>query len=159
MGKQLSQRWSSALALRLEDVDVYNPSVPTPSILKESVGYNLLSTVRASVIHDTRDAAFGSSTGHYIDLGYEQAFGQYNYPRFEAEARQYFTTYQRIDGQGKHTLLLRGQASWSGSDTPIFEKFYAGGFQTFRGFAFRGVSPVQDNVYTGGNFMVLGGVE
>ena len=159
LGKQLTQRWSSALALRLEDVDVYNPSVPTPSILQQSVGYNLLSTVRASVIHDTRDAAFGSSSGHYIDLGYEQAFGQFNYPRFEAEARQYFTTYQRIDGQGKHTLLLRGQASWSGSDTPIFEKFYAGGFQTFRGFAFRGVSPTQQNVLTGGNFMVLGGVE
>ena len=159
LGKQLTQRWSSAVALRLEDVDVYNPTVPTPSILKESVGYNLLSTVRASLIHDTRDRAFGSSSGHYIDLGYEQAFGQYNYPRFEVEARQYFTTYQRIDGQGKHTVLVRGQASWSGSDTPIFEKFYAGGFQTFRGFAFRGVSPTQENVLTGGNFMVLGGVE
>ena len=159
LGRQLTKQWSAAMALRLENVDVYNPSVPTPQILAESVGYNLLSTVRGSVMHDTRDAAFGSSSGHYFELGYEQAFGQYNFPRLEVEGRQYFTTYQRVDGQGKHTLMLRGQASWSGNDTPIFERFFAGGFQTFRGFAFRGVSPVQENVYTGGNFMVLGGAE
>jgi outer membrane protein insertion porin family len=159
LGRQLTQRWSTALALRLEDVDVYNPYQPTPPLLEESVGTNFLSTVRASLMHDTRDAAFGSTSGHYIELGYEQAFGQYNFPRLEVEARQYFTTYQRVDGQGKHTLMVRGQANWSGSDTPIFERFFAGGFQTFRGFAFRGVSPVQGGVYTGGNFMVLGGAE
>jgi outer membrane protein insertion porin family len=159
LGRQLTKQWSAAMALRLENVDVYNPSVPTPQILAESVGNNLLSTLRGSVMHDTRDAAFGSSSGHYFELGYEQAFGQYNFPRLEVEGRQYFTTYQRVDGQGKHTLMLRGQASWSGNDTPIFERFFAGGFQTFRGFAFRGVSPVQENVYTGGNFMVLGGAE
>ena len=159
LGRQLTQRWSTALALRLEDVDVYNPYLPTPPILAESVGTNLLSTVRGSLMHDTRDAAFGSSTGHFIEFGYEQAFGQYNFPRLEAEARQYFTTYQRVDGQGKHTVMVRGQVNWSGSDTPIFEKYFAGGFQTFRGFAFRGVSPIQGGVYTGGNFMVLGGAE
>jgi outer membrane protein insertion porin family len=159
LGRQLTKQWSAAMALRLENVDVYNPSVPTPQILAESVGNNLLSTLRGSVMHDTRDAAFGSSSGHYFELGYEQAFGQYNFPRLEVEGRQYFTTYQRVDGQGKHTLMLRGQASWSGNDTPIFERFFAGGFQTFRGFAFRGVSPTQGEVYTGGNFMVLGGAE
>jgi outer membrane protein insertion porin family len=159
LGRQLTKQWSAAMALRLENVDVYNPSVPTPQLLAESVGNNLLSTLRGSVMHDTRDAAFGSSSGHYFELGYEQAFGQYNFPRLEVEGRQYFTTYQRVDGQGKHTLMLRGQASWSGNDTPIFERFFAGGFQTFRGFAFRGVSPTQGEVYTGGNFMVLGGAE
>ena len=159
LGRQLTQQWSTALALRLEDVNVYNPYLPTPPLLAESVGSNFLSTVRASLMHDTRDAAFGSTSGHYIDFGYEQAFGEYSFPRFEAEGRQYFTTYQRVDGQGKHTLMVRGQAAWSGSDTPIFERFFAGGFQTFRGFAFRGVSPIEGGVYTGGNFMLLGGAE
>ena len=56
-------------------------------------------------------------------------------------------------------MTLRGQANWTGDDTPIFERYYAGGFQTFRGFAFRGVSPVQGNVKVGGNWMVLGGAE
>lgn len=159
LGRQLTQQWSTAVALRLEDVRVYNPHLPTPPILAESVGTNFLSTIRGSLMHDTRDAAFGSTSGHYLEFGYEQAFGEYNYPRLEVEGRQYFTTYQRIDGQGKHTLMVRGQANWSGDNTPIFERYFAGGFQTFRGFAFRGVSPTQEGVYTGGNFMVLGGAE
>lgn len=159
LGRQLTQQWSTAVALRLEDVRVYNPHLPTPPILEESVGTNFLSTIRGSLMHDTRDAAFGSTSGHYLEFGYEQAFGQYNYPRLEVEGRQYFTTYQRIDGQGKHTLMVRGQANWTGTNTPIFENYFAGGFQTFRGFAFRGVSPTQEGVYTGGNFMVLGGAE
>ena len=51
---------------------------------------------------------------------------------------------------------------WTGDNTPIFERFFAGGFQSFRGFAFRGVSPVSDqnpNVYIGGQFMAVGTVE
>ena len=159
LGRQLSQKWSTSLALRLEDVNVYNPFLPTPPLLKAALGNHLLSTLRGSLIHDTRDAAFNASQGHYVELSYEQAFGQYHYPRFELEARQHFTTYQRIDGQGKHTVTLHGQANWSGRDTPIFERFYAGGFQSFRGFAFRGVSPIQGGVYTGGTFMTLGSVE
>ena len=159
LGRQLTRRWSSSLALRLEDVDIYNPTVPSPQILTNALGYSLLSTLRGSIIHDTRDAAFNSGQGHYFELSYEQAFGQFSYPRVEVEARQYFTTYQRVDGQGKHTISIRGQAGWSGSDTPIYERFFAGGFQTFRGFAFRGVSPVDTGVYTGGNFMALGSAE
>jgi outer membrane protein insertion porin family len=48
---------------------------------------------------------------------------------------------------------------WTGDNTPIFERFFAGGFQSFRGFAFRGVSPTQQGVYIGGQFMAIGTVE
>ena len=160
VGRQFTQRWSGALALRLEDVNISNPRpLPVPPGLASAVGGNFLSTLRASVMHDTRDAAFLPSEGHYLEMSVEQAFNQFNYTRLEAEGRQYFTTYRRADGGGRHTLTLRGQANWTGDDTPIFERFYAGGFQTFRGFAFRGVSPVQGNVRVGGNWMVLGGAE
>lgn len=159
LGRQLTQHWSASFALRLEDVDLFNPTVPTPPQVAAAVGYSLLSTVRGSLIHDTRDRAFNSSQGHYLELAYEQAFGQFNYPRFEVEGRQYFTTYQRVDGQGKHTILVHANAGWTGSSTPIYENFFAGGFQSFRGFAFRGVGPSTDQVITGGTFMFLGGAE
>jgi len=159
LGRMLTQRWSASAAIRLEEIDLFNPTLPSPQLLHDAVGANFLSTVRGSLIHDTRDAAFNSSTGHYFELSYEQAFGQFNYPRLEIEGRQYFTTYQRVDGQGKHTVMLHGQGSWSGSETPIFERFFAGGYQNFRGFAFRGVSPTEMGVYVGGNFMLLGTAE
>ena len=159
VGRQFDQRWSGALALRLEDVNVSNPHSPTPPSLAAVVGDNFLSTVRASVMHDTRDAAFLPGEGHYLEFGVEQGFNEFNYTRLEAEGRQYFTTYRRADGGGRHTVTLRGQVNWTGDDTPIFEKYYAGGFQTFRGFRFRGVSPVESNVEVGGNWMLLGGAE
>ncbi len=49
--------------------------------------------------------------------------------------------------------------SWTGSDTPIFERYYAGGYSSFRGFAFRGMSPRDgnfNNFKVGGNFMAWG---
>ena len=159
VGKQFSQQWSGAIALRLEDVDISNPTIPTPPLLTEVLGQTFLSTARASLTHDTRDAAFLPGSGHYVELGVEQAFGEFSYTRVEAEGRQYFTTYQRADGAGKHTVSVNGQASWTGQDTPIYERFFAGGFQSFRGFAFRGVSPIQTGVRVGGTTMLLGSVE
>ncbi len=159
VGRQLTPKWSTSLALRLEDVDIYNPSVPTPQLLTRALGNSLLSTLRGSLIHDTRDRAFNATEGHYFEISYEQAFGQFNFPRFEVEGRQYFTTYRRVDGQGKHTLLFHGQSGWTGNNTPIYENFFAGGFQSFRGFAFRGIGPSDKGVLTGGTFMLLGGAE
>jgi outer membrane protein insertion porin family len=159
VGRQLTQALSINGALRLETVTLDNPDVPTPLILQESLGDNFLSTFRPSIAHDTRDSAFLPGEGHYIELAYEQAFGDFSYPRAELEARQFFTLYTRPDGDGRHTLTVGGQLGWTDDDTPIFERFYAGGFQTFRGFDFRGVSPRELDVRVGGNWLMLGTVE
>lgn len=159
VGRQLSPTWSVNSALRLEGVRVSDVYVPTPQILREAEGDNFLSTVRFSVINDTRDMPFLPGEGHRLEFGYEQAFGEYVYPRFDVDARQYFTLYQRPDGGGRQILTVGGQAGWTGNDTPIFERFFAGGFQSFRGFAFRGVSPEVLGCYIGGQFMAVGTVE
>ena len=56
-------------------------------------------------------------------------------------------------------LSIRGELGWSGADTPIFERFYAGGFQTLRGFQFRGIGPVDQGQKVGGNTKLLSGIE
>ncbi len=162
LGRQLSPEWSVTTALRLEGVRIADVTVPTPGILEDVVGDNFLSTVRGSLIHDTRDMPFMPGEGHKVEVTYEQGFGQFTYPRVEADARQYFTLYQRPDGGGRQILTVGGMMGWTGDNTPIFERFFAGGFQSFRGFAFRGVSPVSDqnpNVYIGGQFMAVGTLE
>ncbi|MEZ6061615.1 MAG: outer membrane protein assembly factor [Planctomycetaceae bacterium] len=159
VGRQLTPEWSVAAALRLEDVNLRGVAAGAPAILQQAVGDNFLSTGRLSVTHDTRDAVIMPGTGHYFDAGYEQAFGDFTYPRFEGEFRQYFTLHQRPDGSGRQVLTLAGDVGWSGDDTPVFERFYAGGFQSFRGFAFRGVTPRINNIGIGGNFKALGTVE
>ena len=141
--------------LRLEEVVISDPDFPTPPILAEAVGSNFLSTGQISLTHDTRDSAMLPSEGHRIMAAYEQAFGDFQYPRFEIEGSQYFTVWSRPDGNGKHIVIASAEVGWTGDDTPIFERFFAGGFQTFRGFDFRGVSPEQFGVKVGGEFMFL----
>ncbi len=159
LGRQLTQQWSIASALRLEEVEISEPNVPTPSLLADVLGSNFLSTVRFSVAHDTRDSPFIPGEGHFVEAAYEQGFGDFVYPRAEAEARQFFTLYSRPDGMGRHILSVGGNLGWTDSGTPIFERYYAGGFQTFRGFQFRGVSPRQLGTRVGGRWMMLGSVE
>ncbi len=165
LGRQITPEWSVNGAIRLEDVEVRNPRAVTGGTtsvpeLEAVRGGNFLSTVRGSLSHDTRDSSLLPSEGHFYDLAYEQAFGDFNYPRWEGEARHYYTMYNRADGSGKHVLTLAGNMGWSGEDTPVFERYYAGGFQSFRGFAFRGVTPRgADNISTGGTFQMLGTAE
>ena len=160
VGRAFTQQWNGSASLRLESVDVFNPSTANPpQLLKDALGMSFLSTGLFTLAHDTRDMPFMPSAGHHAEVTFEQAFGEFKYSRVDAEFRQYFTLYQRADGGGKHILSMRGEVAWTGSDTPIFERFYAGGFQSFRGFYFRGVSPQQNGVYVGGDWMVLGSVE
>jgi outer membrane protein insertion porin family len=44
---------------------------------------------------------------------------------------------------------------FTGSHTPIYEHYFAGGFATMRGFDFRGASPMKNNVELGGEFQWL----
>lgn len=158
-GYQLNQQWSTSVALRMEGVQLSNIPNPSPALLQQANGDSFLSTVRLGLAHDTRDSAFLPTSGHFVELSLEQAFAEFDYTRYEVEARQYFTTYQRPDGFGKHTLALYGSVGWTGDSTPIYERFYAGGFQSFRGFAFRGVTPLDGGIEIGGQFQTLGSVE
>lgn len=162
LGYVLNRYWSASTALRLENVDVRDiptGSGPIPQDLLDVKGSNFLSTAAFTLSYDTRDNSFSPSSGHNIDFTYEQGFGEYNYPRFDLSGGQYFTVFERPDGFGKHILSFTGQAGWTGGDTPIFERYYAGGYSSFRGFQFRGVTPREGNFAVGGEFLALGSAE
>lgn len=160
VGKQFTPEWSGNLALRLESVEMRDVDTPTPAIVVPLKGTSFLSTGRVSVTHDTRDSSMMPTEGHYFDAGYEQAFNDFHYPKLDTEFRQYFTVHNRADGSGRQVLTIAGSLGWSGDDTPVFERYYAGGFQSFRGFRFRGVTPRSPSGFaTGGTFQTLGTVE
>jgi outer membrane protein insertion porin family len=160
VGRLLGNFWSVSTAVRLENVQVRDLDTPTPPDLEAVRGDNFLSTVRVALAHDTRDSSFLPTTGHLLELSYEQGIADFTYPRVELTGNQFFTLWERPDGRGKHLLQLRGQLGWTGDDTPIFERFYAGGFQSFRGFEFRGVTPRSATGITlGGQWMALGTAE
>ena len=55
--------------------------------------------------------------------------------------RKYFRSSSGPTVRASHVLSLSAQAGYTGDDTPIYERYYAGGFSSLRGFEFRGVSP------------------
>jgi outer membrane protein insertion porin family len=145
----------------------YNPAdpnspptilVPTPE-LERVLGQNDRYGFSVGLSHDTRDSPFLPTQGHLISANFEEVVGTFVYPRFDLEARQYFLLHQRADGSGRHVLGIGGEIGITGDNTPIYDNFFAGGFSTIRGFAFRGASPVIDNVQVGGQFMALGTAE
>lgn len=158
VGRQLDKWWSLTTSMRLEEVTILNVATPTGTLAPDAaqvVGDNFLSSVRVSLVHDTRDSAFLPSEGHMVEAAFEQAFGDFLYPRFELQGTQHFNVHEQPDGSGRHIFTLYGEYDWSDSGTPMFERYFAGGYQSFRGFAFRGISPQQQGIGVGGNNMIL----
>lgn len=163
LGYRLTPDLSVSAAVRAEKIDVTNPRTPYGLVpdLDRVLGYSDLFTGRVTIAHDTRDIPFSPTEGHLIELAFEQAFGDYSYPRADLDFRKYFLVKERPDGSGRHTLGYIFQVGFSGSDTPIFERYFAGGYSSLRGFDFRGASPTDGTygVRVGGNFRFLGSAE
>ena len=142
---------------RGESVDVFNPGVLAPAILN-MLGTNAVYGFSAGIIHDTRDSPFLPTQGHLATFEFEQVIGTFSYPRGILEGRQYFLLNERPDGSGRHVLSIGSVLGMSGPDTPAYDNFFAGGYNTIRGFIFRGASPRQNGI-TGGSAIVGGPFE
>jgi outer membrane protein insertion porin family len=97
--------------------------------------------------------------GHLLELIYDQKFGEFDFPRGEVNWSKYFLVRERADQTGRHTFTTSMRLGFSGSDTPLFENFFAGGYSSLRGFNFRGAGPVEQGVQVGGRFQFLGSLE
>jgi outer membrane protein insertion porin family len=159
VGHQFSPILSGTLVGRAENVNIKNPLAPTPPQVLSVLGDNFLSTARVNLIHDTRDSFMLPGQGHYIAVGYEQGIANFTYPKADLQARQYFLVRERPDGGSRQVIGLTGTVGWTGDQTPFFERFYAGGFTTFRGFRPFGVSPRVNGFPVGGQFEALGSAE
>jgi outer membrane protein insertion porin family len=160
LGRHLTHHLSGSLSFRGEKINVFNPAVPPGLVpeLDEILGANTLLAFGAQLAHDTRDSAYMATEGHLIELSFEQVIGSFQYPRGDLDVRKSFLLHERPDGSGRHVLSLLGRMGISGSDTPIYDHYYAGGFSTIRGFSFRGVAPKASNPLVG-DFLVGGHFE
>jgi len=158
-GYRLTPDMSITGALRAENVNIFNPRVNTVQELNDALGKNDLFSGKVSLTHDTRDLPFMPTEGHMIELSYEQAFGSFDFPRAEVSWYQYFMLHERPDQSGRHTIAVSSRLGFSGSQTPLFENYFAGGFSTMRGYSFRGASPIENGVRVGGEFQFLNSVE
>lgn len=160
-GYRVTPDLSVSAGISAQNVRITQPRFNSVPQLNEVLGDNALYSGEVSLKHDTRDSPIQASQGHYFDFTFEGVFGDYEYSRFELEYRKYWLVAKRADDSGKQTVSYSTQLGFSGTDTPLFENFFAGGYATIRGFDFRGASPVDAATGTelGGRFQWLNTVE
>jgi outer membrane protein insertion porin family len=165
-GYQFTPAFSVGVAYSGAKINITNPIDPFLPDLAAVVGRDLaMHTFELSASMDKRDNGFLATEGYLIEGSVQQVLGSFQYPRAQVDLRKYFTLYERPDGSGRHVLTLSARAGWEGDNTPIYDRFYAGGFSSIRGFQFRGASPQEigpstgENITVGGNFELLASAE
>jgi outer membrane protein assembly complex protein YaeT len=159
VGRRLNQFWSANVSARVEQVTVRDIPWFAPPEIQQDYGNHFLVGTSVGVRRDSRDSYIRPSDGSVFEANYEQVFGDHQYGLATAEYTSFWTTWSRIDGSGKHVLAFRSQGSWAGDDAPVYDRLYAGGFRSIRGYQFRGVGPFIGDFNIGGTFAFLNSLE
>ena len=159
LGYAITPKLSVSTEFLGDNVEISDPRVAGVPALDNVLGDNASFISRTRLSHNTRDSIFLPTEGHNLELIFDQAFGSFDFSRGQINFSKYFMLRERPDGTGRHTLTNAWRVGFSGEDTPIYDNFFAGGHTTFRGFSFRGASPVEGGVQVGGRFMFLGSLE
>jgi outer membrane protein assembly complex protein YaeT len=159
LSRRLNPYWTVTGTVSLEEVGIHDVSIFEPEEFQAVRGDHFLAGFRLGITRDTRDSYLRATEGSLVELSAEEVTGDYTFPRLTVEGNKYWTVYERADGSGRHVLAARSFLGWAGANTPVFERFYGGGFRSMRGFEFRGVGPTDLGFETGGDFEWLNSLE
>ncbi|NLW49391.1 MAG: outer membrane protein assembly factor BamA [Candidatus Brocadiaceae bacterium] len=159
-GHRLTRYTHRSVTVGYESIDLDDLTNPAPRELRRERGRHGKPYIRADASVDRRDNRFLPSEGHYLGGSVELALGDVGAVTARLQGEQYRTIHQRR-GRHRHVVGVRGQLATILGDAPIYERLYAGGFSSLRGFAFEGVSPSHDptDVLVGGKSMAVGSLE
>ena len=162
-GKRLTRGWLkdwyAEAALRTEQVTVDDLDLWAPRDVREVEGGNFMTSVKGTLVRDRTDSRFVPTTGDVLRLSWEQ-YGALGGEHFFAKVIGAYTWHKTLlvdVKERKHVLSLRGDLGGIFGDAPTFDRFYAGGIGSIRGFDFRSVSPRQGlkDDPVGGDFLAL----
>lgn len=137
--KRYKSKWRRSVSLRLENVNVGSIDTDAPKEIVDDKGDNLLTGIRLGLRRDKTDDRFNPTTGYTFSTGYEQLAGDHTFGILTGTYRNYKTIYEDL-AERKTVLATKLHAGAIVGDAPPFEKFYAGGQGSIRGFDYRGVS-------------------
>lgn len=164
LGKEFTDWLRADLIYRLDRVKISDMPDDVAFDIRQEEGSNYLSSLGGYLTFDTRDNVFNPTKGVIVSGGIEDAggafLGDYDFIKYTGRASYYLSFVERF------VLELKARAGMVGdygdSDhVPIYERFYAGGASTIRGYRERGVGP-QDPVTSdpiGGESFLVGNAE
>ncbi len=144
LGKEFSEFVRVNLMYKLENVDISNVADEASDDLKNEVGENAISSLLLGLTRDSRDNIYNPSAGLVLSASGEVAGGPLEGDKDFFRIIGTFDFYKTL----MRELLLELKLVAAGADTysdtatlPIYERFYAGGTNTIRGFKERAVGP------------------
>ncbi|MDD5109248.1 MAG: outer membrane protein assembly factor BamA [Candidatus Omnitrophica bacterium] len=164
LGKEISEYLRGDLMYRMDQINIKNPSSDASNDLLAEVGKNNISVISPSLTYDSRDNVFDTRKGNFLTASFDFAggalSGDKNYTKFFTRASHYFPMPRGA------VLEIRGRLGLadpygSTEKIPIYERFFAGGAYTIRGYEERKVGPVDplSKDPLGGASMAVGNIE
>jgi len=164
LGKELTEYLRADLMYRHDTIKITNITDNATDDLLREYGSNTISSMQFGLTFDTRDNAFDPTKGDILSGSLESAGGLFggdkDFWKFLGRASHYFPVF------GGSVLELRGRAGlakpYGDSDrVPIYERYFAGGANTIRGYHERKIGPIdpvsQDPL--GGEALLIGNLE
>ncbi len=161
-GRNFTDRVKGFVGYTLENVKISDISDDADPQVRASGIRNDLSRFKFGLTYDSRDNVFVPKKGWYIS-GVAEVVGGYlagdeDYYSFVGSVSKYFSF------KKEHVIELRGRIGvmddfGDSKQVPVYDRFYAGGLGTVRGFGYRRVGPKGGGDAIGGETLVLGTVE
>jgi outer membrane protein insertion porin family len=169
LGRRFNDVWSVALAFRAEQVNISNivddgdngwhaNEQDAAQQYFDNEGSHFLTSIKPSVSRDTTDSRIFPTTGSRGTFGVEQygaMGGAIDMTKLSLQFNWYTPLYTDLFDRNTVLALRNEVGAIVSGDSPFYERFYAGGIGSLRGFRYRGVSPRQGALRdaVGGDFM------
>ncbi|OQY99408.1 MAG: outer membrane protein assembly factor BamA [Candidatus Brocadia sp. UTAMX2] len=142
------------------EIEKRDDTEDTPQDVLDAEGSYLKAGLTLSANMNRTDNIYAPTKGYQGESSIEVAGLEVDIAKYKFQATKFNTLFE-VPKWGKHVLAYGGTfgiaESTSGEDVPIFERYYAGGYGSIRGFRFRGVSPVDEKTgdQIGGDVLML----
>ena len=143
--RDFTRTLSGFFAYRLEYDQLSNVSPSTARVLREFQRKGVLSGLSAGFVWNTTDDPLNATKGKLVSFSAEQVGGSlggdFNFLKMQGEARRYHLLAPRL------VLAVRLKLGFADPDShsdevPLFERFYAGGINSVRGYGRHRLGPL-----------------
>lgn len=157
------RNWNGEVTFRVEDVEIDDVDLFAGDEIHDDEGSSILTSARYTLVRDRTDNRFVPTFGDRLRISYEQAGamgGDHTFGEIRSRYSRYFTLATDVE-ERKNVLEVWGEGAYQIGDVPVFERQYAGGVGSIRGFEFRGIGPRDglDDNNVGSEYLVLLGSE
>lgn len=164
VGKQVLRGLRLTLTPNYEVIGVQDLDDDAPQVVKDLEGSSSKLSLELSAVLDRRNSRFFTTKGYEISSSLEVSGLDVDIVKFVIKGKKYHTIFD-FPNWGKHILSYGGTfgvvESTTGEGVPIFERLFAGGSNSMRGFSFRGIGPVDPvtKEQIGGKILILATTE